>query len=461
MKYCLIGKKLSYSFSGDIHRKNGFDYGLKEIPQDKLDGFLRDNIYDGFNVTIPYKEEVLKYMDYLSPEAEAIGSVNTVKKSGGLYYGFNTDVLGMEYAITRAGADLKGMRVLIAGSGGTRKTAEYLCRKKNALSVNYVSRTGEINYTNCYDLLPDTEVIINATPVGTSPDLDGAVLDVFKFKRLEFVFDCVYNPLKTQLILNSEKAGIKCSGGLPMLIAQAVAAEKIWESERFSSNGARVLLGNKRVSSENECVPSGNDIALSADGRPSSDNGAAFSEKEILSEEEVIVIERIYKQLRRGKLNITLTGMPSCGKTSVGKILAEKLNKTFIDTDEEIKKSTGKSAAEIILKDGEQAFRDIEEEIIKKVAAFQNRVISTGGGAVIRPQNVKRLSQNGIVIYIERDLALLTDKDRPVSIQKSIEKLFEERKDLYEKTCDYKIKNDATIDECVIKAVKVYEDFSY
>lgn len=393
MKYCLIGEKLGHSFSAELHRAKGLDYSLTELKADELGKVFRGG-YDGFNVTIPYKKAVIPYLDGLDKWAREIGAVNTVLKKDGKFYGYNTDIFGIEYTFSRLGTELKNKTVMILGSGGASATARAFAESRGAKEIITVSRTGEVNYFNCYDRV-ETEVLINATPVGTYPEVYAAPVDIGRFSRLEAVFDLVYNPLSTALVLSARERGIKCAGGLGMLVAQAVYSEKIW--------------------------------------------GYDFSENDI---------ERTANELYRKKLNIVLYGMPSAGKTTVGKILADKLGKRFTDTDAEILSRTGRTPAEIIEKSGEAAFRDTESKIIKELAKESGAVIATGGGAVLRRENVDALKMNGVGVYIKRDLALLNSDGRPLSLKKGLDVLFGERKELYERAAVITALNDKKAEDC-------------
>ena len=406
MKYCLIGEKLSHSYSQEIHCLNGFNYSLREIKREDLEGFFKKNDYSGFNVTIPYKREVMKYTAFLSDDAKETGSVNTVVKTEKGYFGYNTDILGMEYAFTETGVSMAGKTVVILGSGGTSMTATCLAKRQGAKSISIVSRTGEINYSNCYEKLKSAEIIINTTPVGMFPNVCASPVDLEKFNKVEFVFDCVYNPLKTKLILTAERLNIKCDNGLKMLVAQALFSEGIWKGEN----------------------------------------------------PDFTAIEETYKKIKKEKTNIVLYGMPSCGKTSVGKRLFGKLGREFIDTDEIITEENKLSPSEIIERYGEEKFREIESEVIKKVARKCGVVISVGGGAVLRKENVEALKQNGILIYIQRNIHLLVDTDRPLSKEKGIERLYTERKDIYDGIKDYAVNNNSIIDDCVKEIVDIYEN---
>lgn len=408
MKFCLIGEKLGHSYSALIHRELGFDYSLKEIAPDDLPCFLKSCNFDGFNVTIPYKKQVMPYLSAVSQEAQKIGAVNTVINKNGKLYGYNTDYFGLDYALKRAKIELKGKNVLVLGSGGASQTAIALCKDLNAKSVTTVSRTGEVNYTNVYSL-SDTQVIINATPVGMSPRVDELVLDLSRFPFLEGVFDLIYNPLKTELILQAEKLGVKAGGGLAMLVAQAVKAQSIWQNKEYGDD----------------------------------------------------VIEKITKKLIKNTVNIVLIGMPSCGKSSIGKEIASHLNKEFLDSDERIEKAYGVSPKDMILQKGEREFRHCEKEIIKELSAMKGKVIATGGGVCLDEENVKRLKGNGVLIYVDRDLDLLSVENRPISQREGLKELYLKRKNTYESAKDFTLKNDSTVFQAVEKAVEIYENFSY
>lgn len=403
MKYCLLGETLKHSYSREIHLNRGFDYSLNEISSDMLGKFCADCDYDGFNVTIPYKRAIMPYLAEISVDAKAIGSVNTVKNVGGKLSGYNTDVDGLAYQIARRGVALKGKTVLVLGTGGAGVTAKYYADSVGAKAY-FVSRAGEANYENCYDVFPRASVIINATPVGMFPKVSAAPIDVARFRDLEAVFDCVYNPLRSELILQAEERGLICSGGLSMLVKQATEAEKIWQ------------------------------------GKDEAD------------------VEAIVSRLFFEKSNLVLFGMPSCGKSTVGKRVAKKLHRDFIDTDEEVKTLTGKSPAEIITSDGEEAFRDVESRVIANVSLLSGKIISVGGGAVLRKDNVKALKRNGIALWLKRDLNDLVADGRPLSAAVGIKELYERRKGIYEAAEDCSFVNDGSISEAVRGVIKVYED---
>ncbi len=404
MKYCLIGEKLGHSYSKTIHEYMGLEYGLEEIDRGNLEIFFKHCDYKGFNVTIPYKREVIPYMEQLDPVAQKAGAVNTVLKIDGKFYGYNTDVGGMKYMISSVGVCLKDKTVMILGSGGTSGTARTLCQTEGAKSVTVVSRSGEVNYQNCYQL-KDTQIIINTTPVGMFPNVEQRPIELNKFPKLEGVFDCIYNPKTTELLDEAKKLGLPCSDGLPMLVEQALLAEDIWLGVKHESEKTKEIVG----------------------------------------------------EIRKNTVNIVLSGMASCGKSTLGKEIANVLGKEYFDSDLEIERLTGKTPSDIISLEGEEAFREIESKVVCELAKKSGVVISLGGGAVLRERNVHALKRNGVICFIRRDLSLLTSQDRPLSQRDGIANLYAKRKEIYEKTADFTVENDREILAVSKEIIEKYE----
>ena len=401
MKYFLIGEKLSHSYSAIIHSHLGLPYGLKQLNSDELAAFIEKKDFHGLNVTIPYKQAVLPMLDGLSRRAKLSGAVNTIVRLGGKMYGYNTDIGGMQYAFERIGVSLNGKNVLCLGSGGTMQTARALSELEGAKSFNFVSRSGKLNYQNCYDLV-DTEILINATPVGTYPNIEDKIIDLSKFPNVQAVLDVVYNPKMTELLLDANKLNIPYSNGLPMLVEQALQAEDIWLNKTHSR---------------------------------------ALSEKTL-------------HWLGVNTQNIYLCGMPSCGKTSVGKVLAERLKRPFIDTDKEIENIEGKPCSQIILENGEPYFRELESKVIKQTTRHTGEVIALGGGSVIAENNVREIRRNGFVIYIQRAIELLSTRNRPLSSKLGLASLYENRKSCYEAVADLTVENNTDKFSCVREILK-------
>ncbi len=388
-KYGCIGKKLTHSFSKEIHaRLADYDYELIELTEDEIKPFFEKKDFKAINVTIPYKETIIPYLDSVSDIAKRIGAVNTIVNTDGKLYGYNTDYYGMMALIVRIGIDLKGKKVLILGTGGTSKTAQVVAKDMGAASVLVVSRSKKencITYEEAVKYHSDSEIIINTTPAGMYPDCESRPIDISAFTFLEGVVDAVYNPLTTNLVSDAKKQGIKAECGLYMLVMQAVyAVEKFLDTQ----------------------IPKQ-------------------------------TAEDIFCSVLTSKENIVLTGMPGSGKSTIGKIL--KIDGfEFVDTDEEIEKRCGCSIKELINDKGEKYFRDMETEVIRDVSSESCRIISTGGGAVLREENINCLKRNGKLFFINADIKRLqaTD-DRPFSdTYEKLAKLYSERLDIYKSSSD-------------------------
>mgnify|MGYP004665227359 FL=1 len=407
MEYGCIGEKLTHSFSKIIHGELfDYDYQLKELAKNELDGFMKRRDFKAINVTIPYKQSVIPYLDEIDDTAREIGAVNTIVNKDDKLYGYNTDFIGMTELIDYNKILLDGKKVLILGSGGTSKTAFAVAKALNAKEVYRVSRGNTescISYEDAVRRHNDAEIIINTTPCGMFPNIGNSPIDISCFGKLEGVVDAVYNPLRSALVVSALDRGIKATGGLYMLVSQAVAA-----AEKFTG-------------------------------------------KTVKSEKTVAV----YKKLFTEKQNVVLIGMPGCGKSTIGKRIAFQLSKRFIDTDEEILKQIGISIPEFFERYGESKFREIETKIIKELSAVQNAVIATGGGAILNTANIDFLKENGVVFFIDRPFEnLVYSSDRPLSSSRDMmKKRYDERYDLY-KACADKIIKTSQILEDNITAVK-------
>ena len=415
MEYGLIGEKLGHSFSKEVHnRLFDYDYTLKEIAREDLDAFMTARDFRAINVTIPYKQDVIPYLHKIDDNAEKIGAVNTVVNKGGKLYGYNTDFLGLLALIEKNGIELEGKKVLILGSGGTSKTAFAVAEHKNAREILRVSRTareGGITYEDAYKYHSDAQIIINTTPCGMYPNIGESPIDIDKFDCLSGMVDAIYNPLDTALIVAAKRRGIKATGGLYMLVAQAAFAVELFL-----------------------------DIRL--------DRGK---------------IDEVYNAIYQSKRNIVLIGMPGSGKTTVGKLLADSLGREFIDTDERIKSHERCEIADIFARVGEKGFRDIESQIIKQVASVSGAVIATGGGAVLREQNVNLLRGNSKIYFIDRPLEQITaTPDRPLSSNReALEARYRERYPIYCAAADIKIDNLSDAQEAAEKIAKSFRICEY
>ena len=394
MEYGCIGRSLAHSFSKTIHDAIGlYDYALREIAPDDLADFLAERDFRGINVTIPYKQEVIPYLDQLSPRAQSIGAVNTIVNRNGLLYGDNTDFGGMRALLSRMELEVRGKKALVLGSGGTSRTAYAVLESLGADEIFRVSRSAKdntVSYEQACTQHRDVQIIINTTPCGMFPDTDGQPIDLDRFPQLCGVADAIYNPLRTRLVLQAKERGLIAEGGLYMLVAQAVLAADL------------------------------------------------FSGQPIPARE----IDRIYGQLLAREQNLVLIGMPGSGKTTVGRLLAQQLGRELLDADDLIVDLTGCPIRDIIKNNGEDFFRKLEADIIKEIAGKTGVVIASGGGAVLCMENIRNLKQNGKLIFLDRPVEqLLPTADRPLADDdEKIRKLYHERLSTYQNAADLAVK---------------------
>ena len=390
MKYGLLGKKLAHSFSKEIHSYIGeYEYEMIEKTPEDVENFITKGMFSAINVTIPYKETVMPFLDYISENAKKIGSVNTIVRRNGKLYGYNTDYFGFSNMLKKGNIDVENKIVAILGTGGTSKTAFAVCKDKNAKEILTVSRHPEkyeISYNELYERRLDVSVIINTTPCGMYPDNESYAVDIERFDKLEAVADVIYNPLCTPLLQRAKKKGLKTVNGLYMLVSQAVAASQLFFDTKYPDD----------------------------------------------------MTHSVYKTILEEKENIVLCGMPSSGKTTVGQLLEEITGKKLIDTDKQIVKNIGMEITKYFDLFGEKAFRDEESKVINEVSKFSGIIISTGGGAVLRQKNVDKLKQNGKIYFLDRPLEeLAATPDRPTAdSREKIKQRFEERYSIYQSCAD-------------------------
>lgn len=408
IEYGLLGAKLGHSYSKPIHNLLAdYEYELYAVTKEELQALMQSRRFKGLNVTIPYKKDVLPYLDEIASEVNEVGSANTlVIGTDGKLRGYNTDLPGFLSMADQAGIELAGKKVVILGSGGTSLTAQAAARRRGAREIIVVSRSGEINYDRLYEQHTDAEVIVNTTPVGMYPNNGESPIELSAFPKCEGVLDVVYNPFHTELLFQAEERGIRSSNGLWMLVAQARYA-----AEYF----AGVSIPDQRVG-------------------------------------------EVYGKMRADISNVVLIGMPGSGKTLIGQALAQKMGRKFVDMDELITHMAGKSIAKIFEESGEEAFRRIETEAARECGKEKSLVIATGGGAVTRCETMKALRQNGEILFVERPIEQLETVGRPLSAGgvATLKKMYEERRPLYEKYAVNTIRNSGSLEEAVQVAMEGY-----
>lgn len=405
MKCGLLGRKLGHSYSPQIHACLGdYSYAIFEREPEDVEAFLLQGDFSAINVTIPYKKAVMPYCK-LTETAKYMGSVNTIiRQKDGTLLGHNTDYFGFTSMVQRSGLNPGGKKCLVLGSGGASVTAVAVLKEMGA-DVVVISRSGENNYQNLH-LHQDAAIICNTTPVGMYPNTGVSPVDLRLFPRLEGVLDMIYNPTRTQLLLDADDLGLTSSNGLWMLVAQAKEA-------------AEWFLGKKLPDS---------------------------------------IIEEVYIKMRLQMENLILVGMPGCGKSTIGKQIADTLEKTFVDADAELENIYGCRIPEIFAQEGESGFREKETAVLEQLGKRSGMVIATGGGCVTRKQNYPSLHQNGRIFWLKRDLRQLPTDGRPLSQANSLDAMYQIRKPMYEAFCDVQVDNNRTAEETVKEILKKWED---
>lgn len=393
-QYGLLGEKLSHSFSKIIHEKlERYHYDLLPMDKDTLHAFLRKKEFKGLNVTIPYKQEVIPFCDIIDETAEKIGAVNTIVNENGVLTAYNTDFYGFLYTLKKNKIDVENKIVYILGSGGTCKTVKAVMEFQKAKKIVIVSRIDseeKISYEQAISL-GEAQIIVNASPKGMFPNTSESPINLANFPQLEAVVDVIYNPMKTRLLQQAQERNIVYVNGLLMLVAQAVYAAQFFLDETFSEE----------------------------------------------------VIDKIYYELRQDMTNLVVVGMPSAGKSTIGRIVAQQLNRDFVDLDSVIEEQEGSTIPQIFEQHGEEYFRKIESRVLAEVSVKTGLVIATGGGALLKEENCKNLKQNGLIIFIDREIELLhIGGNRPLSKSRdALEQLYQTRYPIYCSVADIIVKN--------------------
>ena len=384
----LIGKKLGHSFSRPIHNAMAdYPFELYELEEHQLEDFIKSDVYDALCVTIPYKKDVMPFLDEISKEALDIGAVNVIVRREGRLYGYNTDYFGFDYMVSRSGVDLFGKKAIVFGRGGASATICALLRDKGVREL--VTFGSSDNTPENIAKHTDAQIIVNATPIGMYPNNCASPADLSLFPDCEAVFDLIYNPARTALMMDAEKRGIVTVGGLSMLVAQAARAFEHFTGDDYEEG----------------------------------------------------IIEQVVSKITAEAANLILVGMPGCGKSSVGRIIADKLGREFLDSDEEFERMHGITPAEAINTLGEEKFREMETETLALISKQSGKVIATGGGVVTKERNYPLLHQNGVIVFLERELQNLATDGRPLSQRGSLEALYSKRAGLYRAFADITVKS--------------------
>lgn len=404
----LLGQHLGHSYSPVIHGQLAdYRYSLFEKDPNELENFVKNGDFQSLNVTIPYKKSVIPYLDTLSPIANRLGAVNTiVRRSDGTLIGHNTDYFGFRSMVEHSGLQPSGKKALVLGSGGASNTAVAVLEEMGA-HVVVISRSGENNYTNLGQH-SDASIIVNTTPVGMYPNVGTAPVDLALFPKLEGVLDVVYNPARTQLLLDAEQRGLVAMNGLWMLVAQAKESAEWFTGQAIS---------NHRIA-------------------------------------------QIHGKLKQNMENIILIGMPGCGKSTVGQKLAFQLGRKFVDADAAIETHAGMTIPEIFAQQGEEGFRKIETAVLGQLGKQSGLVLATGGGCVTRPENYPLLHQNGTIIWLKRDIAQLPTEGRPLSQSEKLTEMYEIRKPMYQQFGDLSVENLGDLEHTVQRILQLLEENS-
>ncbi len=396
MKCGLLGRHLAHSYSSQIHAFLGdYSYELFEKEPDEIESFLKNGDFDSINVTVPYKKDVIPFLDVLTPSAEKLGAVNTVLRQNGALIGHNTDYYGFCYMLRSSRLNVTGKKVLVLGSGGASNTVVAVLQEQGA-QVVVISRSGENNYSNLH-LHADASVIVNTTPVGMYPNTGISALSLDNFPSLEGVLDLIYNPARTKILLDAEERGLIAMNGLLMLVAQAKEAAEWFLDQPIAD--AKIPI--------------------------------------------------IHQKLREQMENLVLVGMPGCGKSTVGRLLADHLGMAFVDADTELVHTCGQEIPDIFALKGEEAFRKLESQTLAELGKRSGTVIATGGGCVTREENYPHLHQNGTILWLKRDLEKLPTDGRPLSQTNRLQNMWQIRQPLYRRFADLEVNNDGSAEETV------------
>lgn len=407
-KFGVVGQALSYSYELFVHSLIGdYNYKIHEISTNEFSTLIKTNDFKALNILSPYKKIAYDLSTAVSASALKSRFANLVTKDeDGTIKAYNTDYDAFKLLLNKHNVDVTDKKVLILGTGGVANAAKVALNEAGAAKVVFVSRHGQNNYDNI-SINFDSDILINATPVGRYPNNGLSPIDLDGFSKLFLVIDFVYNPIRTALIQQAIERGIRVISGSYMLAASAVSSARIFLEEQF----------------DNDFIDS--------------------LKKKILSE----------------KLNITLIGMPGSGKADIGRALAGTLQRPFVDLDVEVEKMENMSVADIFSTRGEGYFRAAEKNIALKYCKQNGNIISTGGGAILSKENRNAIRENSFVVYIERNFLDLYNDGRatPTSIE-NLQRMNELRTPIYESMADTIIRAHSSIDANVNMILEAFKN---
>ena len=407
----IMGYPVGHTLSPEIHRylaeicgQNTVYVPFEVAPENLKDAFfgVRAMGILGLNITVPHKRSVMQYLDETTPEAADMGAVNTIAQKDGKLIGHNTDGLGWKQSLERAGVSLQGKKAALFGAGGAARGIGVILAKSGVSEILIVNRThekaeelaqflsekGAVAQAVSADALSEIDLAVNTTKVGMLPNENDAVTQDFSFMKPDgVVCDAVYAPRETAFLKAAKEEGIKTVGGIGMLICQAVLSYEFF-------TGASVPKA---------------------------------------------AVDELYQRLSFEK-NIILAGFMGTGKSTVGKALSRKYSLSYLDTDAEIERREGMSIPDIFAQKGETYFRDRESELIGELSKESGRVVSLGGGAVLRRENLDMLQSSGRLICLEATPETVLERvgesaQRPLLVGKSpteVAALLEARKPYYD-----------------------------
>lgn len=431
-KFGLIGEKLHHSLSKILqeelflldHKNDNFD--MLEIPIETFS--TKKNIkqlktYRGLCVTIPYKTDIIPYLDRLDQSAQNFGAVNVVHNDNGTYVGYNTDVYGFLQSLASNHIALTNAAVCVLGAGGVGHMFAIQCALSGAKQIDIAIRPSSkekaedikakitqikpglpVRIIDIQKITGTYDLLINATPVGTAPNVTQCPVDPAVLNGVSAVFDCIYNPPRTALLKACDEKKIKAVGGMSMLVWQAVKAHEIWDRTHYKTKDINHLI--------------------------------SFMDQALLAKQSCIL----------------LCGFMGCGKSTVGKRLASSLMMEHIDLDDYIERQERMTIPQIFSQKSEQYFRQAEKNALKTLCSRQGCVISVGGGTLANEENMALLGNHCRVVFLdtpfEKCYMRIAHTDRPLvqtNTKAQLKALYQQRYPIYQKAAHFSVKGNRSL----------------